>query len=194
MLTFEPITHTYTLGERKLPGVTSLLKAFGFIDDSWASAEALQRGTFVHEAAQYDDEGKLDPASLDERLRGYVEAWRRCKREIGLEVVECERHVAHPLYGYAGTLDRIVNRVLPEGTFAYLVDLKTGGPQPWHSLQVGFYAMAWEAQGVNPVRLRRACAYLAADGKYKFVEYTDRNDYAVAKALLTLAAWKEKNG
>jgi hypothetical protein len=188
MLTFDPTTHEYRVQERLVPSVTKLIKAAGLIDDTWMDEEALARGSIVHQALEYDDQGDLDEGSIDPRIMGYVEAWRKCRQEMGLEVVANEQKVYHETYRYAGTLDRVVRRA---GQLV-LIDLKSGSPAAWHALQLALYLMATEQWDINRPTAR-AAVYLEEDGRYKYVEHKDRNDFAAAKAVITLFNWSQEN-
>ena len=57
--------HIYTLGDREVPGVTSILQDLGIIDPRWFDEQSRIRGSYIHEATQYFDEEDLDIKSLD---------------------------------------------------------------------------------------------------------------------------------
>jgi hypothetical protein len=186
---FDAKSHEYRVGGEKLPSVTGLLKKAGLIDTEWMDEAAMTRGTYVHEACQYDDEGGVDEASLDPVILPYVLGWRKAKRELGLKVLEVEQRVCHEAMRYCGTLDRVVGlrgrRVL--------VDLKTGSPSHWHRIQTAAYAQA--KRWMEPaVVLDRAALYLTAEGRYRWEAHQDRTDFEVWKAVVTLTAWMERNG
>lgn len=181
-LEFDPATHEYRVAGRLLPSVTQILKSAGLIPESgWSSVRAMSRGTLVHTACHYDDEGDLDEATLTESLRGYVEAWRKFKREVKLlEIVAIEERVWHPTYLFAGTLDR---RVRINGRLG-IIDIKTGQRQPWHSLQLGGYSLTQKELH------RRYAVRLASDGNYRLDEYNDPNDTTAFLAALSVHNWK----
>ena len=59
-LTFVPTKHRYLLDGRVVPGVTSILKAAGYVDDTYFTEYARDRGSAAHAATHYYDEGDLD--------------------------------------------------------------------------------------------------------------------------------------
>ena len=88
-----------------LESVTAILKAEGFIDTRFFDDFSRDRGSMVHLATAYDDDGELDEESLDPVIIPYVEAWRRFKRESGFVVSASEVPMMSNLYKYAGTPD-----------------------------------------------------------------------------------------
>ena len=182
---FDEATHEYRVEGRKLPSVTGILKEAGLIDDTFMDPSALQRGTFVHQACEYDDVGDLDESTVDAAILPYVQAWRRCKSEMGFKVLEIEKRVYHQPLDYCGTLDRIVEL---RGR-RILIDIKTGSGAAWHQVQTSAYALAMKWEDPLTV-LDRAAVYLTAEGGYKFCEHKQRLDFDVWKAAVTLAAWK----
>lgn len=110
-LTFNKKKHVFRLtstGER-VPSVTQVLRAlrmtpdFSFIDPYYAL-----RGTYVHEATELLDNGTLDEESLDGEIASYVEAYRLFRREWSGSIVEVEKRLYHPVYRYAGIIDRTI--------------------------------------------------------------------------------------
>ena len=180
-----------------LPRVTEILQGAGLIDTTWFTDEGCLRGTAVHAACHYLDEGDLDEDSLDPALRGYVEAYKKYWQDIGplgngvgnphkWEWIECPKQ--DPLGLYRGTPDRIAV-VRPRE----LWDIKTGGALRWHPIQLAAYVNMLD----DPYAYRRFGVYLKADGSYSVHEYprTDyQRDLAVFMAALTLYNWRHRNG
>src|SRR4051794_4738377 len=86
--------HRYLLGDRELPGVTSILQDVGLADFSapWFSDAVKERGQLVHEAIAIDIEGDLDDETLDPVLVPYVSAWRQFLIDTGSAVEHSERY------------------------------------------------------------------------------------------------------
>lgn len=166
-LTFDAATHTYYLDGAILPGVTSVLKNARLIDYSFIQQDVLQRaahrGTAVHLALQYLDEGTLDRASIDPELSGYLDAYERFLEESRFQPAHIEHRVFHGVYRYAGTLDRtgLLNDTLT------ILDFKTGLVLPGHALQLAAYANCL----VMPRRFRRIALQLNGDGSYRVHEF-----------------------
>lgn len=185
MIQFDPATHTYTLDGTRLVSVTQALKAAGIIDDTWYSSEACLRGTYVAQATELADRGELDEENLDPALKPYVDAWKGFLLDTGCRVVTIESPVWSSLFGYAGTLDRVVN--FGHGIDC-IVDIKTGGVEDWHQLQTAAYQLALEMPA------DRMAVYLRDDGTYSARSHTDPNDSKVFLAAVAVANWKLNHG
>lgn len=191
MLEFNASTHTYRMGGRPVPNVTrvlDLLGAYANIPDDvldWKS----QIGGAVHEATALLDADDLDEDSLDESIVGYVDAWKKFKRDTRATMLVIERRVYHPLHDYAGTLDR----VMQIGKKKVLGEIKcTAQSHPLHRLQTAAYLKAYQAGGEQPAApaAGRLCIYLRADGTYKLEQHTDLHAEATTFCgLLQLYHW-----
>lgn len=136
--------HIYTLGAQRLPSVTDILGALGFIDKRWFTGEARERGRAVHIATHYLEEGDLDLDSLkatEEALQQpvvpYVRGWERFLRETGWKSTHIEGPGYDPSLLVAGCPDRRGN--FPEGK-RHGLEIKTGAPEGWWEYQVGGYS------------------------------------------------------
>jgi hypothetical protein len=163
----DPITHTYRRHGCIVPGVTSVLKNARIVDYSFIPQDVLQRaahrGSAVHLAAQYCDEGMLDRGSIDPELEGYLQAYERFLEESRFLPLQIEMRVYHEVYHYAGTLDRIglLNDDLT------ILDFKTGLVLPGHAIQLAAYANTQP----KPRRFRRIALQLNDDATYRVHEY-----------------------
>jgi hypothetical protein len=177
--------------------VTQILKACGLYEWPTRLSEDdrvwyLQRGSFVHKAAELFDLGVLDWNKLDPRIQPYVQAWQQFRGEVGGEIIGIEVKVKSVRFGYHGTLDRIFqgSRVYPKGKL--LIDIKTSEAADVTAIQTAGYALAW---GKHGGKCRRGAVSLLATGKYHFEMYEDdAGDKAAWLACLALAAWKQKRG
>ena len=195
---FDQETHRYMLGDRPMPSVTQVLAETGIIDTRFFTEDARDRGTAVHLATQYLDEGDLDMESVDPAIRPYLDAWELAIDELGIRILEIEKRVWSSTYGYAGTLDRVAT-INDEKA---IIDIKTGGkPGPATALQLAAYAEAY-ASGHDPdvvgglrppVSYRRFAIWLRNDGTYRPIEYTDRSDINVFRAAVAVWNWKESH-
>lgn len=162
-LTFDPDLHQYRLDGRFLPSVTFILREMGFIDTSFFTEEARERGTHVHRLTELHDLGTLEPKSVNPRIAGYLEGWKSFCRKMNYGWVAIEEPICQRTYLYAGTPDRV--GISGKGVRG-LIDIKTGPPASWHGYQIGAYCLA-----VEP-RVREAFSvHLAADGSYRVEEY-----------------------
>lgn len=187
-LTFDAIKHEYRLNGVIIPSVTQVLEGSGLYPDfSLINPDALEwkrnLGTQVHAATALDDQDNL--GEYDPQIEGYLNAWRRFRRECGFRPVHIEQRTFHKKYLYAGTLDRIG---VMDGKNV-LVDIKTGvvdlmavGPQ------TAAYCEAWglHTKGRYAVKLND-------EGTYKLSHCNDRMDFSIFLNCLNLWRWKENH-
>jgi hypothetical protein len=106
---------------RVYPSVTTILKAEGFINTAYYDDWSRDRGSMIHLATAYDDQGELDEETLDPVIIPYLEAWRRFRKESGFIPEQIEPPMMSTVYRYAGTPDRIGD--LPGGIKRAAVEL-----------------------------------------------------------------------
>lgn len=203
-LTFDEQSHIYRINGVEIPSVTQILKNAGIIDSTFYTEESRLRGTAVHLATQYLDEGNLDWSSLDETLIPYVQAYKKFKDESGFspDLIEerIYRKATHdrPIcLDYAGTLDRAGTFVILDHDSDYgIVDIKTGSVPEWAGIQLAAYAL-----GLLPKTPRRFALLLKKNGKYKLQEFKDSSDYTAfygaCHSMLgsrLINEWRERNG
>ena len=196
-ITFDSEKHIYYCEGLKVPGVTKVLQGAGLIDFSMVKPDILERaqnfGTAVHLATEFDDNGVLDMASLDDALLPYVEAWRKFKRDTGCKILSIEEVVYSAKYRYCGTLDR---RMLIKERHT-VVDPKSGvGFHPASAIQLEAYKEAWnEGKPVKDKIKDRLVVLLCGDGTYKLPvdDYYQKTDFSVFLAALTLRNWKVRH-
>jgi len=184
MLEFRLEDHSYWLDGVRLPSVTTILKAEGFIDAAFYDEYSRDRGSMVHLACHLDDMGDLDESSVDPVIKPYLKAYRSFKEQSGFIASISEEPMASATYRFAGTPDKI-------GSFkditCAIIDLKTGSVAPWASLQLALY------QVLVGSPYKRYSLQLTKDGKYRLKEYKDRQDRAVALSAVACWWWKKIN-
>lgn len=192
-LHFDPTNHTYWLGPKKLPGVTSVLKVLGGYEGIPTNIlrKASERGTAVHRVTELDDAGTLDYATLDESLMGYLMAWHRFKDEKKPEIFDAEVPGHHPKLLYAGTRDRRLRIGKKVGVLdiksSYML-MPTTGPQTAAYKEI-FNATADKADLL-------ACRWglkLKPDGTYELHEYRDPGDWNTFVSCLNATRFIEKH-
>ena len=102
---FDEAEHAYHHNGVRLPSVTQILQAEGFIDMRFFDAYSRERGRLVHLATHYDDMGELDEDTLDPVIEPYLRAWRKFRQESGFTVESSEVPMVNIKYGFAGTPD-----------------------------------------------------------------------------------------
>lgn len=183
MLAFDVLTHTYSVGGRIVPSVTSRIQAAGLLGPAatFFTHGAAARGTSVHLACLQLDQ-PTDPELahvLTPDERGYLRSYARWRDAMRPHWTSLEQPHYSPAYDTAGTTDRL-------GTLdgvPIIVDLKTGAPAPWHGIQLAMYDLLYDT--VPPRQRRRLAVHLAPDGRMaQTVEYHAARDYLHALALM----------
>ncbi len=188
-LHFDAARHEYSVGGRRVPGVTLVLEYFD------AEMQRLKRqqgetilaagdlGTAVHTACELDDRGVLDEATVESVVGARLEQWRKFRRDKVFVPVLIEARVYHPIYRFAGTLDRMGAL---DGCRS-LIDLKSGAVSRFAGPQTGAYRLAHEAGGGAPVD-RRYSLHLTED-RYFLVPHSDPQDGNVFICMLGAYNW-----
>ena len=108
--------------------------------------KAAGRGTDFHAWAEAYLRGLDPPLPEEEPTRGMAQSLSSWWEGSGGELLRSEEAVFHPEHRYAGRVD-LVARL---GGKLFVVDLKTSArAYPEHFLQVGGYALALRAEGVE---------------------------------------------
>ena len=187
---FDPADHSYHLGDNRLIGVSEAIQAAGLKDFSRIAPDVLeharQRGTAVHAACHFLDEGDLDWATVSTEIEPYARAWERFKADTGVQIIEIEKPRYHATIGLAGTPDRVVILGGKKG----IIDLKTYKPDVVTGVQLAAYS--YLEFGPQPTwdEPKRFGLWLKDDGKYSLTEYTDRGDEAAFMSCLTITKFK----
>jgi hypothetical protein len=201
-LTFDATIHRYTLDGIVCPSVTGILQRSGLVDFSGLPAgvmdEARRRGTTVHQAIHFYNEGDLDYAQFQidfPDYRGYLDGWLTfCAQRSYVSIVN-ECRVASRRHLVTGTLDTLGE--LDGG--AVLLDYATGNPADVSKdYQTAAYlglALEWAEEPDSDPRLapffaehelvRRYAVALKKDGGFSLHPYTDPADF---RKFLALAA------
>lgn len=137
MIKFDPKTHIFTTTDgRQIPSVTQILKAEGWIDDRYYNEDSRKRGQYVHEATALLDAGQLDWTSLDDETAQYLLVYEKAKADLGIRTRGIEK-IVHAGDQWAGICDRTLH--CRSRSRLGLADLKTGGHETWHYMQLAGY-------------------------------------------------------
>lgn len=180
--TFDESTHQYRIGGQIVHSVTQVLKHAGHVDETWYTPAHADRGTYVHLACTYYDQGILDWSSLDPQLKGYVDAWVKFRRAMPVNFEIIEEPFWNEQYGFAGTIDR----AWKQGSDTIICDIKTGQFPEWLSLQLGGYSILYPAMFGCGVRL-------TSDGKFS-MKNIGCYELALARKKFLYALNEVKNG
>lgn len=204
-LTFDAEAHRYFIDGQPRGSVTQIMQSAGLIDYSGMSEQvrkaALERGRVVHSITELHDQGELDPESVDSRLVGYYDAYKKFLDETGFKPTAIE-HQGYNLEvhgvltegSYCGTLDRLMAGRFPGSLRVYLVDLKTGKAMWWVRVQTAAYAAFFP----NPRIYERQPLELHQDGTYKMpTPYSGaewRNDFNIFLSAFNIYSAKQIYG
>jgi hypothetical protein len=106
----EDHTYVWTGDGVVLPSVTTIIKEVvqpfaGYqVDPEWLRWRG-QLGTAVHKAVELDCQGKLDESTVSGPIKGYFDAWRQARSDLGIFPKTTERIVGSRRLGFAGRLD-----------------------------------------------------------------------------------------
>jgi hypothetical protein len=184
---FEPIGHLYhTADGTVLDSVTTIIKAELGLYQYAGVTDAAGRGTRVHMACQYFDEGDLDENTISDEVRPYLEQYKLALAAHDIQVDWNEKRRYHPVYLYAGSADKGA-RVAGVPS---IIDIKTGKEEAWHFLQLGPYGKLVEAEYPHK---KYYDLYLKPDG-FKLVEQDGKRGMSYFLALLAAHNLKKNLG
>lgn len=184
---FEPIGHLYQSDDGMiLDSVTTVLKAELGLYQYTGVTGAATRGTNVHMACQFYDEGDLDEATVSDEVRPYFEQYKLALAEYEIEVEWNEKRRYHPKYLYAGSPDKgaKVERI------PSIVDIKTGAEEKWHFMQLGPYGELVKAEYPH----KKYYDLYLTPTSHKLVEQDGRKGMAYFLALLAAHNLKKNLG
>lgn len=210
-IAYDPETHESRAPDgTEIPHVTGILTAVGvkknFADLASVAPRvrkavelAAMRGSAVHADCHAYDNDDLDWATVDPRVRPYLDAWVVARERLGLVPVEDgrERRVYHSRLRYTGFLDGIFR--FPDGTLG-LGDIKTGDPEDSAThLQTVAYLSAWaDMHPGGEIPTRRFAVRLQPERKvpFSFIDYTARPDHWLDEARweACLMVYREQPG
>ena len=193
-LQFDAVTHTYTLGGRKLPSVTQACSVLN--PDAFARvppavlARKRMIGVALHAAIALDVAGELDEDTIAPEVAPYFAAWRRSTQIALLKVIECEVPRASERYGYAGTPDLVA---LSERTGSHwLLDVKSVAVlSPVTAIQTAAYLEL--VKDAYPKGMGRGALHLKPDGTFEIRQYHGCGDFQTFLAALQVHRWRAAN-
>lgn len=187
-LVLEPIAHTYTLGDRRLPGISEIIKGAGLVNDAWFTDYSRERGSAAHLACQLYDENDLNEETLDPAIVPYLDAWKKFTLESEFLPSQIEKSLHSPILQFAGTPDR----------FGFLngdeviVEIKTGGISFVTGLQLAAQDILFQ-HAMNLHAKKRFAVQLTNKGTYKLTQFSDPQDRHNFLACLGVYHCKAKN-
>ena len=190
-LLFNEANHVYTLKSQNiiLPSVTQIMEpltssVYKDIPSNIVFKKA-DVGSDVHHATELLDRYNVE--DIKEDLKGYLEAYKRFKKDYQPQMIFIELMHYHTRLYYAGTIDRLA---LIDNKFV-LFDIKT--TEPIHLPLVAVQTSAYEHIFTNEkIQVdERAALLLRRDGTYEF--YRNLPDqWGIFESLLKVHYYKQK--
>lgn len=186
---FNDERHEYRLNGEVILGATGLMKRCGWIDTTYYTESGRQRGTWVHQAVHYVDEGDLAPLSADSQwIQPYLDAYMGFKRDFKFTPRLWETPLYHPEFRYGVMPDREWLILVGEPA---IIELKTGKMPWWAKYQTALQELAIRAWEKQPKWRRRFGVELHADGTYTAQEFKNPADYQRAQCAVITAQCNE---
>ena len=175
-LEFDEESHSYSLGGKEIPGVTSILKAIGLSKDfSGVDTFYRDRGVAVAYAIELFLKGTLDESSLDPVLVPYFDGFRQYWDKFASKPIAIEKTNYHQELWYAGKIDLVTDK--------RIIDWKCSkSHDPVAELQGEAYKLMWGKLPFDVVQF-------PGDGSYKVFEYGDKTDIWPA-VMKTFQWWR----
>lgn len=176
--------HIYRLNGMPIPGVTEIIKCV-YPSIFQASEWHMNRGTATHYACELADRNVLAWDSVDPEILPRVQAWQRFRDDFPAEVVGNETKLYHPVYRFAGRIDRVFERE----NRLILTDLKNS-IQATVRIQLGFYSLLVSANNNGRKVFKAVAVELLESGEPRCF-WLDQNNLrrAEQQALATLTVF-----
>lgn len=185
---FDSENHIYRGDMGRLPGATDIIKSQGLVEVEWMSEECRWRGKVVHEAIRLENKGTLDPDSVAEEMRGYLDSYRYFLRVTGFKVIGYEQ----PLFDSAfGCMPDLWGQLYGLDT---IIELKTGPVPKWAAIQTALQARALK-NALGFIAVKRFGLQLKKDGSLgMLIPFTSFSDDYCAMSMVQSFHWKKDNG
>jgi len=180
--TFEPTEHIYTLNDRHLPSVTQIV-ADVYGNDYTADEFHLNKGSMVHRAIELYLQGVLNEKTVDERIRGKIEAGKKAIKELNLKPAVIEKPMYHKILMYAGKPDVLT-------ADSILVDWKSAHAPIQTPAQGGGYSLLFLQEKFSVKRFYEIV--LKENGDYSLAEYNVKKCERLFLASLTVWGHKKE--
>lgn len=211
-LRFQEDGHRYFLDDRPIPSNTEVLAEEGIIDKAFYDIAGRERGTRVHLACWYADEGRLDWETVAPEERPYVRAFEAFKRETEW-VTDINELPTWGSPGFGTRLDLLgVGIFQIAGVFARrraVIDIKSGHVPAWVDLQTAGqmvavkeriqaqdepWAQTLEYVNGHPYPELRFALQLRKDGTYRLKQFDDPHAEDAFRGIIHQYHWKLRNG
>jgi hypothetical protein len=199
-LIFKPETHEYFVDGIRYPSVTQVLNEWiltysGYVNtitDVVIGKEVFEAaqdfGSAIHLAIKYLLTTGLNWDGLDPSLIPPLKQFEQWRKDIDLEVLNCEEPMFSQRYGYAGTPDIIAG----SKNGLVLVDIKTGDYGRIEAQVAAYEQLYREHVGVRR-SIEKRVLYLPKDGgDYKFEQVNDKDSWSYFLSKLNIWKYQHK--
>lgn len=180
--TFDEEKHVGYYNGVPIKSVTTVLQQEGLVDTTYFTEYGRVKGTYLHKAVLLDNNGTLDEDTVDDAIRGRLEAARRFKADTEFEIIEQEVRHFNKMYMITGKPD-LVARLYGKPS---IIDYKPWNLQWYTRYQLGGYELFFDTH------MRRYALRLGDDGRYQLHPYTDWTDKQGFLAILATNRIKER--
>jgi len=141
------------------------------------------KGERIHQAVHYDVEGDLALETVDAEEFGYIQAARKARKDLELETIGAEYAVGSELFRYATKIDLFCKWNGRPTVVNWKTGVKVYRFWPIQS--------ALEALLFSPDPVERLTIQIQGDGQFRPHHHKDRSDFTIAKAALSIEAWRK---
>lgn len=172
-----------------------MLKAVGYVDDRFYTADSAIRGRHIHKATQIiDGKGAQHLQAIDDSYVPYVEAWEAFVREWWFRPRLIETPMYHPAFLFGVTPDREGHTDHPMGLWTNeptIVEIKSGMMPWWTKIQTAIQEITLQAWDVQQTFRRRIGVQLKPNGTYDVKVFEDPADHEIARCVASVCMANE---
>jgi hypothetical protein len=196
VLTFNATGHQYFWHGKPVPD--HVTKVLGLVTDlsripTDVLENARQEGVDEHRMVNLHATGDLDEDVLPAWLRPKLAGLRKFFADTEFRMIGSETAVYHRLYKYAGTLDLVGEMRYQRHKVRAIIDVKRSlYAGRAIGLQTAAYLEAWSDSNPNECRPTHRFALRLRDGDYRLEPYTQRDDFSLFLACLSVHRLKEQ--
>lgn len=191
---FDSATHAYYKDGLRVPSNTQILKMAGWVSFEGIAKDVLENkrgiGAAVHACSQFYDEGDLDESTVLPSWSGYLEAWKKFRRESQVDILGTEQRSVGIVNGmpYGLQYDRLAIVDDEES----LLELKCcASKEVYWGIQLAGYDLGLP-QCATAIRRKRYAVQLKPDATYRLWPFDDPSDYEAFTYSLAVT-WSQLN-
>lgn len=182
---FDEAKHIYRIGERRIPGVSEILKTIGIVKDfSGVDPFYRERGIACHRAIELYINGDLDEETLDPVCAPYLDGFKKWWTQQGVIAstpLATEARLYSQKFGFSGTIDLILGNTI--------IDYKCSkSPDPASELQGLMYQ--WLAHENYDELMPFGVLQLPGDGTFVPIPGTINYQWDLLDGIIDLYKWK----